>query len=226
MAFRPFFGGSAGFSSSNSYGAILATPDPIRCYNAPQVIGYKEYAKDNVESWLECARRNGHNIKLEDLILVTGVDLTTSWATAVFSDTQLEADFSLDVKFSSAGLGLGLACQLSWQNASSAFVNSGTTVTDTRGAHASADSSITHASADEPVTINEPEPKLIDVNPDQSLFIRHIRAKRRLPWGGLKLEARGESDDSDTSGGDDDTNGKDTTKGDLVIMSSSKHEQV
>ncbi|KZV62029.1 hypothetical protein PENSPDRAFT_265816 [Peniophora sp. CONT] len=223
----PFFGGSAGFSSSNKYGAILATPDPIHCHDAPHIIGYKEYAKENIESWLQCARRNGHDIKLEDLILVTGVDRTTSWATAVFSDTGLDADFGLDAQFIGGGIGVQLACQLSWQNTTGAWVNSGPAITQTRRTSASRELSTSHSSTDgEAAAASNAECRPINVDSNQSVFIRHLRAKRRLPWSGLKLEANGESGDGSADDKDKGNESTDVTADDdLVVVSSSNHEQ-
>lgn len=42
----------------------------------------------------------------------------------------------------------------------------------------------------------------LNVLSDQSLFIRHIRAKRRPRWRGLKLKAAGEEDETDEEDGD------------------------
>ncbi|KZV72223.1 hypothetical protein PENSPDRAFT_368873 [Peniophora sp. CONT] len=120
----PFFGGSVAFSATSKRGAILATPDPIDCFNTTCIPIYMNYVKAHVQSWYDFFSQR-HAIELEDLMLVTGVDRTTSWATAVFDDTQLDAGFGLEVQFATMGAGLDLACQYSWQRTRGALVNSG-----------------------------------------------------------------------------------------------------
>ena len=39
----------------------------------------------------------GYDVKLEDIIFVTGCDLTSSWAMATFMNPQWEAEMSLSV---------------------------------------------------------------------------------------------------------------------------------
>ncbi|VDC01180.1 unnamed protein product [Peniophora sp. CBMAI 1063] len=184
----PFFGGFAGFSATSKRGAILATPDPIESHNAIHIGSYKKHAMENMESWHEFAVRREHDIALEDLILVTGVDLTTSWATAIFSDTELEAGFGLKVQFADVGAGIQLACQFSWQSTFGALVNSGPVP-----ALAQLRSRENAAMTD----VDSPAARPINSLNNQTLFIRHIRAKPRRPWRGLKLRAAGEKEGSD-----------------------------
>ncbi|KZV68981.1 hypothetical protein PENSPDRAFT_501176 [Peniophora sp. CONT] len=120
----PFFGGFAEFSTSGKRGAVLATPDPIECYSAVHILDYKIYAKLNLETWHNFARARGHDVALEALILVTGVDRTTSWATAVAIDNKAGAGFGLRVQFAPAG-GIELACRYLWQSAIGVLVSSG-----------------------------------------------------------------------------------------------------
>ncbi|VDB88670.1 unnamed protein product [Peniophora sp. CBMAI 1063] len=214
-ALGPFFGGSAGFSSSTKCGAILATPDPITCYNAIHILRYKAYAKDHLRSWYEFARRRGHDIALEDLIFVTGVDYTTSWATAVFVDAQLQAGFGLQVQFANVGDGVKLACRYSWSRTSGALVNHGPAQSSrpspsradfTFGHEASVPVPLANQDAADVTTEHELGVALRPMNTlnNQTLFVRSIRAKRRLPWPGLRIEARGEKDEDDSDDNSDD----------------------
>ena len=64
---------------------------------------------------------------------------------------------------------------------------------------------------------------------NQSLFIRHVRAKRRRPWRGLKLAARGEKDDeddSDNTDSDDEMRAGNTACGEVYIADSSERDKV
>ncbi|KZV74504.1 hypothetical protein PENSPDRAFT_681884 [Peniophora sp. CONT] len=226
----PFFGGSVEFESSANRGAVLVTPDPIYWIDALHILSYKEYTQGNIENWLEYARNHGHDISLEDIILVTGVDLTTSWATAVFNDARLEAGFGLDVQFSGSSAGLHLACQYSWQSTSSALVNSGPAPTRPRPlGDPTSPLSPPFLAPSGPnsgnTAIGNLERPPLNTTQNQALFVRHIRAKRRRLWRGLKLEARGESDDTDDSDESTDTEGSDVVMDDIVIVSNPRRKK-
>jgi hypothetical protein len=46
---------------------------------------YEDYIRDNVVSWFEWSKNNGLPVeRMEDLILVTGCTMVTSWAAATF----------------------------------------------------------------------------------------------------------------------------------------------
>jgi hypothetical protein len=52
---------------------------------------YEDYIRDNVVSWFECSKNNGLPVeRMEDLILVTGCTMVTSWAAATFVDHSQE----------------------------------------------------------------------------------------------------------------------------------------
>ncbi|VDB84966.1 unnamed protein product [Peniophora sp. CBMAI 1063] len=193
----PFLEGSIVFGTLSERGAILATPDLIECHDAQNILSYKSYTKEHVERWLHFAvHKLGLEIALEDVILVTGVDLTTSWATATFSGVHLDASFGLEVQI--ADTGEQLASQFSWKHAQGASVNFGPTTMHPR--------SQATAGTDTP---RDP----LNTNCNQSLFIRHIRAKRRPRWLGLKLKTNGkiheDGDCNDGSSGDLDNDGLD-----------------
>lgn len=77
-------------------GALLSLPhsghreDVIR----PKV--FQEYIRDNVVSWFDWSQRNGLGVeRMEDLILVTGCTLVTSWAAVAFLGRIGTAEISL-----------------------------------------------------------------------------------------------------------------------------------
>ncbi|KZV68971.1 hypothetical protein PENSPDRAFT_536414, partial [Peniophora sp. CONT] len=75
---------------------------------------FEEYVKNNVRDWERfLAQKVPGRVGLEDLLLVTGVDRTTSWANAVFSNTTLKVGFGLEVQFVP---GAELACRYTWRN--------------------------------------------------------------------------------------------------------------
>ena len=48
-------------------------------------------------SWLELATTSGYDVKLEDIIFVTGCDLTSSWAMATFMYPPRDDEILLSV---------------------------------------------------------------------------------------------------------------------------------
>ncbi|KZV61636.1 hypothetical protein PENSPDRAFT_759311 [Peniophora sp. CONT] len=235
----PFFGGSAEFESSSECGAILATPDPLTCYDALHILRYKTYVKDHIESWVHFARDQYHDITVEDIILVTGVDRTTSWATASFANTKFQVGFGLRVQFADTGSGVQLASRFSWQNTQGATVNSGPStrssparsiLVSSQPASVSSSTMSTHHHGRldrgmAPTSANvafETERDPINTVSDQTVFIRHIRAKRRLLWPGLKIEARGKNDED---GDDLDDGAGDDGSGSFLVTSSPERRE-
>ena len=56
----------------------------------------QKYIRDNVDKWYSWAQRNRLGVeRLEDLILVSGCTLVTSWAAAAYLDHTLDTEISL-----------------------------------------------------------------------------------------------------------------------------------
>ena len=57
---------------------------------------FEDYIQDHVVSWFTWAQKNNLGVeRMEDLILVIGCTLVTSWAAAVVVDNNMEAEISL-----------------------------------------------------------------------------------------------------------------------------------
>jgi hypothetical protein len=58
---------------------------------------FEDYIRDHVDKWFNWAQKNGLGgvERMEDLILVTGRTLVTSWAAAAFMDNTFDAEISL-----------------------------------------------------------------------------------------------------------------------------------
>ena len=66
-------------------GALLSLPRGGRRRDAIRTKVFEDYARDNADSWFDWSREMGLPVeRMEDLILVTGCTLVTSWAAAVF----------------------------------------------------------------------------------------------------------------------------------------------
>jgi len=56
----------------------------------------EDYIRDNAVSWFEWSKKIGLGIeRMEDLILVSGCTLVTTWGAAAFVDNAREAEISL-----------------------------------------------------------------------------------------------------------------------------------
>ena len=57
---------------------------------------FEDYIKENVNSWFAWAQKNRLGVeRMEDLILVSGCTLVSSWAAAAFADDRMDAEISL-----------------------------------------------------------------------------------------------------------------------------------
>jgi hypothetical protein len=57
---------------------------------------FEDYIRNHVVSWFTWAQNNQQGVeRIEDLILVSGCTLTTSWAAAAFVDSTMKAEISL-----------------------------------------------------------------------------------------------------------------------------------
>jgi len=69
----------------SGHGALLSIPHDGHNEDIIRTKAFEDYIRDNVVSWFEWSRKIGLGVKrMEDLILVTGRTLVTSWAAAAF----------------------------------------------------------------------------------------------------------------------------------------------
>jgi hypothetical protein len=70
-------------------GALLFLPHGARSENVIVIGLYEDYIRDNVDSWLRWSKKACLPVEnIDDLILVTGCTLATSWAAVAFDDTM------------------------------------------------------------------------------------------------------------------------------------------
>lgn len=70
------------------HGALLFLPNGGRSVDIIRTKLFEDYIRDNAYSWFRWAKKRGLPVQhMEDLILVTGCTLATSWAAAVFDGT-------------------------------------------------------------------------------------------------------------------------------------------
>jgi hypothetical protein len=184
-----FGGGKIEFAAAQERGAVLATPDAIRSSDARNRRAYEQYMLQNIDSWHALAERQSLGLRLEDLALVMGADLTQSWSTAVWTDRQLSGSFALEVDYAAVG-GARLASQFRWRNTQSAQVNWGPQLD--RFEESFPGSVISRLSSDIPGAPQKP----VNEREDQAVFVRRLRAKKR-PFRGIKLQANAEPENLD-----------------------------
>ena len=84
-------------------GAFLSIPFDGVKKDVIRTRRFEAYIRQHCDSWLEFAITNDHDVRLEDIILVTGCDLTSSWAMAAFVNPS-NPEISLGVRVSEAGI--------------------------------------------------------------------------------------------------------------------------
>ena len=91
-------------------GAFLSLPFSGVSKDAIRTKAFETYIRKHCDSWLEFAILNNLDVRLEDIILVTGCDLIASWAMAVYTN-PLDPDITLRVQRSEAGSALSSVVQ-------------------------------------------------------------------------------------------------------------------
>jgi hypothetical protein len=93
--------------TAQEQGAILKTRDQTHVLNATAPDIFKEYMRKNYRSWVQFGKDNYHSVDYDNLVFVTGVDLTSSCDMLAYqkSSNDMSASFSLDATaFGSASL--------------------------------------------------------------------------------------------------------------------------
>ena len=97
-------------------GALLFLPHKGHRKDVVPIKVFKDYIRDNVDNWFRWSKKMKLPVEqMEDLILVTGCTLVTSWAAAAFDNRMSEdsdvATISLEVRKSDDG-----GAQFVWRN--------------------------------------------------------------------------------------------------------------
>ena len=99
---------------NRSHGALLSLPHGGRREDVIQSKAFRDYIREHVDSWFTWAQNHNLEVeRVEDLILVTGCTLVSSWAAAAFDDTSpIDAtSISLDAQKLNGG-----GAEFSWRN--------------------------------------------------------------------------------------------------------------
>ena len=84
------------YTCRRRHGALLTLPFDGLDEDVIRTKVFEDYIRDHVDSWFVFARRYSLDVeRMEDLILVTGCTLVTSWGVAAFVDSALDSEISL-----------------------------------------------------------------------------------------------------------------------------------
>jgi hypothetical protein len=84
------------YSCKRRLGALLTLPHHGIRKDVIRTKVFEDYIRDHVDSWFTFAQRKRLDVeRMEDLILVTGCTLVTSWGTAAFIDSTQDAEVLL-----------------------------------------------------------------------------------------------------------------------------------
>ncbi|KAA1470055.1 hypothetical protein DENSPDRAFT_879420 [Dentipellis sp. KUC8613] len=204
----PMAGGqiSLKFSCARRRGAVLVLPENAQRTDTRSRAAYEDYTREHCEQWLALTERLRLGLRLEDHILVTGCDRTTTWAVAAFTSVDFDSKISLSVDFAGVG-SASFASSMSWTHDGSAQYNWGpdqrspvSTAELTRAVTGGGDIS-SSSSANQ---LHKP----INTEFNQCVFIRGFRAKRRSRFLPVKLKAAAEPVDLKKSPDDDSDRGE------------------
>jgi hypothetical protein len=96
---RPRDPGEVSFSCSGKQGALLSLPIQAKREDTVVGDGFGKWMIKHIDLWFAWIREKGLNInRMEDIILVTGTDLTRSWANVAFLGGQADARVSFGVE--------------------------------------------------------------------------------------------------------------------------------
>ena len=77
-------------------GALLSVPNDGVHRDTIRTKNFEDYIRNHVDTWFNWAQNNDYGVEcIENLILVTGCTMVTSWAAAVCVDNTLEAEITL-----------------------------------------------------------------------------------------------------------------------------------
>lgn len=84
------------YSCRRKQGALLTLPHDGLRKDVIRTKVFEDYIRDHVDSWYSFAVRKRLDVeRMEDLILVTGCTLVTSWGVAAFVDSTQDAEVLL-----------------------------------------------------------------------------------------------------------------------------------
>lgn len=112
------------FESSSRRGAILLTKYKTFCEDAERLGFFKEYMLRYQQSWVDFANQLGHMVNLDDVLLVTGHDMTLDFAMLAFSSNFRQIGMEFEAGFPAVASG-SASVWGTWRTSTSVHRNCG-----------------------------------------------------------------------------------------------------
>ena len=81
---------------SRNHGALLSLPNGGHHLDVIRTKAFEDYIRHHVHMWFNWAQNNKLGVeRMEDLILISGCTMVTSWAAAVFVGDTMDTEISL-----------------------------------------------------------------------------------------------------------------------------------
>ena len=94
-------------------GVLLSLPNGGRRLDVIRTKAFEDYIRDHLDKWFSWARNIGLGIEcMEDLILVSGCTMVTSWAAAAWAEISLTSRLVSNVGPVSFGAMFGDVCRI------------------------------------------------------------------------------------------------------------------
>ncbi|KAI0052350.1 kinase-like protein [Auriscalpium vulgare] len=182
-------GGEVTFKTFRQRGAVLALPESAQRVDGRTSRIYEAYIAQHCDRWLAYAHHKGLNVRIEDILLVTGCDLAKSWAMAAFVSSEVNARAALKVDLSPVGGPLCASASMQWRSVHQMHVNhhwgpdssapsfSALMERLSVGSNSSPESSLAEHSNPDPLWLS----RTLLPGFDQCIFVRGYHMKRRLP---------------------------------------------
>ena len=90
-------GARVAFTTRHEQGDVLVTSGRIKTRKSPNRPAFERYMIRHFDSWCSLLESYELDVRPEDLMLITAVDMTQAWSNLAFSDRQLRGDFSVDI---------------------------------------------------------------------------------------------------------------------------------
>ncbi|KAA1471739.1 hypothetical protein DENSPDRAFT_133062 [Dentipellis sp. KUC8613] len=183
------------FACSRRKGAVLVLPEKAVREDTKRRGAYKEYLREHCERWHALTEQLKLDLRMEDLVLVTGCDRTTTWAVAAFTNTEFDSQIQLSVEL--AGVeAASFASSLSWSHDENAQRHWGP---DPESSVSMNELSGAVTNGEDVSTSSSPGKRLKPINTkyNQCVFVRGFRVKRRGRFLPLTLKAAAEPVDLD-----------------------------
>ncbi|KDQ18908.1 hypothetical protein BOTBODRAFT_126729 [Botryobasidium botryosum FD-172 SS1] len=185
-------GGKVGFQSYGDTGAALATTDEMCSLDILHKTAFQAYMRKHIDYWVVFAYNLQLGIKEEDIILVTGCDLTTSWAAAAAALKQEAQDVSTSPETGLLGGSGSLASRSAWSSDRHVGHNLGPHTRLTQGAIDANPGALVLTGNTYLSQSSSSLAQVINTNYNQRIFIRSYRWMKRmfLPLKKMRIAAK------------------------------------